>query len=202
MVLAILALEFTQFLLVSPIAALFSELPADERHYVSSMLAMGFTRLLQIACIYVVAVKSEAIFIPPFKPTFSLTIMIGGSALLYAVVFLGIYIQTQQGTLAAVQRLSLFLTIQTIIGPLAEELFFRGILYAAMRSKFNVIVSAISSSLLFAAAHLLGEMPLEWLIMPFAGSLIMSFIYEKGKSLPLCASLHMIFNMVAIVASA
>jgi CAAX protease family protein len=202
LIVSVIALEYTQFLLAYPISNLFAALPYGEGNSVYGMLALGLVRMLQIACMYVVATRLRTALLPPFKPTFSLNLLAGGSAILYALVFLGLIVQAKQGETEGMQRLALLLTIQTIIGPLAEELFFRGVLYAAMRSRFGGVFSAVTTSLLFAAAHLLGEMPMEWLVVPFAGSLGMSFIYEKGKSLPLCAMLHMVFNLTAIVVSA
>ena len=95
--------------------------------------------------------------------------------------------------------LYLMLLVQVGIGPLGEEIFFRGTVFGAMRKKMGVFTAAFLSSLLFAAMHLINDVTFLWIAIPFAGSFVMSFIYEKCKSLTLCAVLHMGFNFLALL---
>jgi membrane protease YdiL (CAAX protease family) len=94
------------------------------------------------------------------------------------------------------------LLVHVGVGPLTEEIVFRGAVYGFLREKWGIIVSAILSSSLFAVMHLMNDVSWVWIAIPFAGSFVMSFIYEYSKSIAVCAILHMGFNFVAILFTA
>ena len=77
-----------------------------------------------------------------------------------------------------------------IIGPAAEELFFRGILYGYFR-RWGVIVAVVASTGLFLAAHLLaGFLPLVQTV----GGLVFALAYERSKSLLAPYIIHLLGN--------
>lgn len=92
-------------------------------------------------------------------------------------------------------KLSLaILTIQIIlIGPLAEELFFRGFIYRLVREKYSFLVSAALSSLFFSAIH----NTLAHILPIFIISLGLCYVYEKTKKILPCIILHALHNLVS-----
>jgi membrane protease YdiL (CAAX protease family) len=67
-----------------------------------------------------------------------------------------------------------------VVGPLAEEIAFRGILFRALRKPAGFLPTLLASSLLFAAAHAGGPAPWPWYL---AGGLIFGMLLEKTGSL-------------------
>ena len=86
-----------------------------------------------------------------------------------------------------------FYITSCLLSPVAEELFFRGILYRKMREKWSIIISVLVLSSLFALIHLYfsGQG-----LVPFAGSLIFCFGYEKTKFILAPVLLHIIGNSI------
>jgi len=88
-----------------------------------------------------------------------------------------------------------------ILPPLVEEILARGFLYTGLRKKLPIVVSAIITSLLFAAAHLQfgSGNALLWVaaIDTFMLSLVLVYLREKTGSLWAPILLHMIKNGVA-----
>lgn len=83
----------------------------------------------------------------------------------------------------------------TLWAPLFEEIAFRGLLFAALRSRMGFAGAAISSSLLFGAVHLYGPAGLigvTWLGVVFC------WVYERTRSLWPCILLHALHNHVAL----
>ena len=76
------------------------------------------------------------------------------------------------------------------IGPAAEEIFFRGFLYSALRKKLNVLWAIVTSALLFSALHtnLLGFLPIMVLGM------FLAYLREKTGSLVPSICVHIIHN--------
>lgn len=77
-----------------------------------------------------------------------------------------------------------------VLAPLAEEIFFRGLLYTYLRAKIGKILAAICSSFLFGLAHL--EL---WAIFPtFLAGLGFTYFFEKQRTLKAPILAHMIWN--------
>ena len=94
----------------------------------------------------------------------------------------------------------LFLVV--ILGPLAEEVFFRGILFIALRKYLPFLASAVISSLLFVAIHMRlvsSDLPivLVGLSLRFLSSFTACFLLEKSGSLWPPITLHVIKNGLA-----
>ncbi len=82
--------------------------------------------------------------------------------------------------------------------PLAEEIFFRGALYGALRrSGRSAAVTAVVTSLGFAVSHL---DPRLWLPIVFVAALLGFLRAATGSLLP-CLALHVGFNSVTVVAA-
>jgi len=89
--------------------------------------------------------------------------------------------------------LLLLLSIQVILlGPLSEEVLFRGFIFNWLRSKFSFKISAFFVSFIFAFLHFL---PFQFLPIFFL-SLFLSFIYEKTHNLLNCIFFHSLHNFV------
>ena len=72
-----------------------------------------------------------------------------------------------------------YLAVGVVIGPVAEEILFRGIVYGFLR-KWGVLFALYSSTLLFASLHGLSSgIPLIQIV----GGLLFALSYEKERSL-------------------
>ena len=84
------------------------------------------------------------------------------------------------------------------VAPVAEELFFRGFFYRALRSRFTVIGAALIDGLLFGAIH--WDLTAEGLeiVPPLALlGLIFCLVYERTGSLFPVIGLHALNNAIA-----
>ena len=85
--------------------------------------------------------------------------------------------------------------------PIAEELFFRGLLYGSLRKKLNlsprycVWVSAVIASAIFSIVHF------QWVLLPalFGVGLVFNILYEKTGRLTPAIWAHAAFNGVTLI---
>ncbi|MBW2086149.1 MAG: CPBP family intramembrane metalloprotease, partial [Deltaproteobacteria bacterium] len=85
----------------------------------------------------------------------------------------------------------LFFLVGGTVAPLAEELFFRGIVYGFLR-RWGVIVALAASTLLFVLAHAGGPgLPL----MQIAGGIMFALAYELEGHLLVPVVIHALGNM-------
>lgn len=92
----------------------------------------------------------------------------------------------------------LLLCIQImIIGPIVEELLFRGILLRSLLEKFyqKPFKAIIYTSLVFGFVHL----NLVQGILSFLGGIILGVIYYYTKSIKLCIITHILNNILIII---
>lgn len=87
--------------------------------------------------------------------------------------------------------LFLFLLVGCVIGPVAEELFFRGILYGFFR-RWGIAVALILTTVIFILAHYnnIGAIP----VTQAAGGIIFAVAYEMEKSLMVPVVIHALGN--------
>jgi len=80
--------------------------------------------------------------------------------------------------------------IGIFLGPLAEELFFRGLLFPALKSNVSVFWAVSISAALFATLHLnwAGWLPI------FGLGILLAYSYEKTGSLLVPIFIHVIHN--------
>jgi membrane protease YdiL (CAAX protease family) len=77
-----------------------------------------------------------------------------------------------------------------LIGPVVEEIFFRGFCYPALRKKTGPLKAALGVSLIFAWLHMniIGFLPI------FLLGLLLVYLYEKTNSLVASMTVHIIHN--------
>jgi len=76
-----------------------------------------------------------------------------------------------------------------VLAPLGEELLFRRIIYVTLRKKIGFLRALFASSVIFAATH--GTASL--LVFPI--SLLLGYVYEKERRLPVNIMLHAFINL-------
>ena len=87
--------------------------------------------------------------------------------------------------------LILLFIVGGIVGPLAEELFFRGVIYTFLR-RWGVIVALVLSTLIFVLCHPLAYgIPVTRLV----GGLLFALAYEFGGSLIVPITIHALGNL-------
>jgi len=85
----------------------------------------------------------------------------------------------------------IYLLIGGVIGPLAEEIFFRGILYGYLR-RWGVYTAVTVSTLLFVLPHPAGSnLPVTQLV----GGIVFALAYEKEKNLMVPITIHCLGNL-------
>ena len=84
-----------------------------------------------------------------------------------------------------------------VVAPLAEEFFFRGFFYRALRSRLGVLAAALVDGLVFGLIHYSGSDTLELLpILGFLGFLF-CLVYERTRTLYTVIGLHALNNSIA-----
>jgi len=88
----------------------------------------------------------------------------------------------------------ILLIIAGIIAPVAEEIFFRGFLYSAVRYRFSVLPAAVISGILFGMVHidLLRFIPISIL------GILLCLCYEKYKNIYINMAVHIGFNCTSL----
>jgi membrane protease YdiL (CAAX protease family) len=89
------------------------------------------------------------------------------------------------------------------IAPFAEEFFFRGFFYGALRTRFSVAVAAIIDGLVFGLIHFEGGTDGLLIVPPLALlGVIFCLVYEQTRSLYPVVALHAMNNSIAYAAQA
>lgn len=89
----------------------------------------------------------------------------------------------------------LFLAIfVSVLGPVIEEIFFRGFLYSAVKKRFGILSGVLLSGALFSALHtnIIGFLPIMIL------GILMAFLYETTGSLIASISVHILHNSMIV----
>lgn len=84
-----------------------------------------------------------------------------------------------------------------VVIPAAEEMIFRGLMFAPLRDRFSFWPSAVASSLLFGLYH--GN--LVQLVYAFALGMVMAWLYEKFSTLAAPYLFHASANFFSILAT-
>ena len=112
---------------------------------------------------------------------------------LFVIYLLGINVAKlfQVQLPAGIPELATFFLMGAIIGPIAEEIFFRGILYGFFR-KWGILAALILSTLFFVLPHTTGNsIPLTQLI----GGILFAASYEREKNLLVPMTIHSLGNL-------
>jgi len=88
------------------------------------------------------------------------------------------------------RQIAVFLMVAAFIGPFAEEMFFRGVLYGFLR-RFGIAAALTGSSALFVAAHLPGGIALTHAV----GALVFAGAYEYEKNIWVPVVIHVLGNL-------
>ena len=119
----------------------------------------------------------------------------------FAVLYLaGInpLILTQARLPTSLGEIILFFFIGGILGPVGEEVFFRGILYGFFK-RWGVILAVALSTLLFVAAH---PMSYKGVFAPqVVGGIVFAVAYEIEGSLMVPITVHVLGNMAIFTLS-
>jgi membrane protease YdiL (CAAX protease family) len=117
---------------------------------------------------------------------------------LVALVFFGILYAARISPFAVIrtqlpagsQELMLFFLTGAVLGPVAEEVFFRGIVYGFLR-KWGVLLALVGTTAVFVAAHTLrAGIPLPQIV----GGLVFAIAYEMEGSLLVPIVIHVLGN--------
>jgi membrane protease YdiL (CAAX protease family) len=118
-----------------------------------------------------------------------------GAAIAIAMQAVGIEPEPQVAE-QAIGVLDPVVTVVAFVGfaPLAEEVFFRGVAYAAWRREHGVRRATIGSAVLFAVIHfsLLSLVPILLL------GIWLAWLYERTRSLLASIVLHATFNAISV----
>ena len=84
-----------------------------------------------------------------------------------------------------------------VVAPVAEEFFFRGFFYRALRSRLGVLAAAAIDGLVFGLIHFTGSDTLE--LLPILGALgfVFCLVYERTRTLYTVIGLHAFNNSIA-----
>ena len=82
-----------------------------------------------------------------------------------------------------------------LVAPIAEEIFYRGFLFAGLGRRFGVVAGALGSSVLFAAVHFDPGS-----LIPFAVvGVVFALVYWRSRSLNGAILAHGLFNAISFV---
>ncbi len=81
-----------------------------------------------------------------------------------------------------------------LVAPVAEEIFFRGVVYNAWERERGVWVAVVGSALLFAAIH----SSLFALVPIFALGMALALLYRSTRSLVATIAMHAGFNAISV----
>jgi len=87
------------------------------------------------------------------------------------------------------------LFVACIVGPVVEEIFFRGFFYPALRKYLGVSWTMLLTAVFFAVVH---ENIFSFLPILFLG-FVLCYLYEKRSGLLACITLHMIHNVAFLM---
>ena len=96
-----------------------------------------------------------------------------------------------------ISNIILFALVTIIIAPICEEIIFRYGIYEFIKSKFNMIVSIIFTSVVFSVIHFYS---LSGTIILVILGLLMSIVYiKKNRNILYPIIAHLIFNLFAFI---
>jgi len=95
----------------------------------------------------------------------------------------------------SMRLLLIFSLFMGLVGPIFEEVFFRGFVYQAFRRKIGVVHGILLTSLIFAAlhGHWVAFLPI------FLLAVILNLLFEKTGSIIPGAVMHMTHNSVMLL---
>jgi membrane protease YdiL (CAAX protease family) len=89
-----------------------------------------------------------------------------------------------------------------VIAPIGEELFFRGVLFRALRDRHGFWVGAVGSSIGFGLIHFIPGSAIDAALLMtvmFLTGIALCFIYERRRTIIAPIAAHVTFNVIGIV---
>lgn len=147
---------------------------------------------------------SEVGFTKP-DPKFILPVMAIGASLnvIISVVFSAIPFPESwweayyQATVSMDEMNALTVVAAVLIGPLTEEILFRGLVFTRVSRGFGVTVGILASAIVFGVLH--GTM--IWGLYTFLFGLILAFVFVRSRSIVFPILLHLSFNLAGVLLS-
>jgi membrane protease YdiL (CAAX protease family) len=87
-----------------------------------------------------------------------------------------------------------------VLAPFAEEFFFRGFFYRALRTRLNVWIAAVIDGIVFGAVHFTGTQTLSILPVLAGLGIVFCLVYERTGTLYAPIGLHAFNNTIAYAA--
>ncbi len=175
------------------------------QNLVAPLIGLGLARLSEIVFLLTLIKISEKGFsvigltstnvYKGFKKGFIWAVTFGvvAGVVLFIIYLLGINVPAlfQMQLPAKSRNIFAFFLIGAFFGPLAEEIFFRGILYGFFR-RWGIPAAVILSTLLFVLSHTSGPaIPVTQLI----GGILFAVAYEIEKNLLVPIIIHVLGNL-------
>ncbi|RDU34768.1 CPBP family intramembrane metalloprotease [Neobacillus piezotolerans] len=85
--------------------------------------------------------------------------------------------------------------ISSVIGPILEEIVFRKIIFGSLHKRFNFFISALISSVIFAAAH----MEFEHILIYSAIGFTFAYLYVRTKRIIVPIIAHVTMNTLVVL---
>lgn len=112
--------------------------------------------------------------------------------------------EVQEGFREVAERTSvapLLVVYSVLVGPFAEELFYRGMLFAALRRRLDLWPSMGISGVVFGISHLQttleGTLLVALIVIPFG--MLLAWVYERTGTLVAPLAAHATFNLVQVL---
>ena len=131
--------------------------------------------------------------------TIGLQILAGVVAYLTELIFVDVPDATDQLAITSegfsLTDLICLLIVVAVIGPVVEEIVFRGLLYRYVRARRGIALALVVSSLAFSAIHFIPVLLAVFFVMGF----VFGLVAEKTGSLYPAITLHALHNAVSTV---
>ena len=95
---------------------------------------------------------------------------------------------------AGLSHIVILFAVGGLIGPVAEEMFFRGVLYGFFR-RWGLLPALLISTALFVLVHLLVRPLQGFMIIQAIGGVLFAVSYELEKNLMVPITIHCLGNM-------
>ena len=103
---------------------------------------------------------------------------------------------------AADPRTTALMVLATVvIAPIAEEIFFRGLIFTAMRRSLGTLGAVGASALIFAATHFQSTAAAYGVVVAviFPVGLVLAALYARRPSLSSAIVAHAVYNLVQLI---
>lgn len=89
----------------------------------------------------------------------------------------------------------MLIVVTSVIGPILEEIIFRKIIFGSLHKRFNFFISALISSVIFAAVH----MDFIHILIYTAMGFVFAFLYAKTKTIIVPIFAHVAMNTIVVL---